>query len=63
MSKDLNHQLEANTKQIKKLEKDLIKAINIVGLDRLDLQYYVNSIDTLKHQRQLILFELATNRQ
>ena len=53
------NKLESVNRQIKLLEKDLIKTVSIIGLEKVDLNNYVIALDTLKTKKQTILYRIA----
>ena len=58
-----NPQLEAIDKEIKAYRNNLLKLIKLVDITHIDFYQVINDINHLKHKRQLVLFELASNKK
>ena len=58
-----NPQLEAIDKEIKAYRNNLLKLIKLVDITHIDFYQVINDINHLNHKRQLVLFELASNKK
>ena len=57
----LNKELELINQDIKKVNDNLIKALQSVGIEYIDLYTYINLLDTLTIRKNKIQYLIATN--
>lgn len=57
--KELKRKLDNTNKAINKLSDTLIKHINVVGIEYVNLYDYINKLNTLKTKKNLLLYQIA----
>ena len=57
--KELKRQLDNTNKALDDVKRTLIKHIDIVGIEYINLYDYINKINTLKTRKNLILYKIA----
>ncbi len=58
---ELNEELEKVNEEIQKLTDNLIKALQDIGIEYIDLYTYINLINNLTTRKNKIQYLLATN--